>query len=107
MLALVCLCLCQFVHPRPAPPLSEEQCREEQIAAELSRQRMEHLRRLAGSSFEDPVSGRAAQGRTVCSLLHCVFCFCLFLQPPCEGTVRVQVMGELGECEGAGDGGAG
>ena len=65
---------------------------------------MEHLRRLAGSSFEDPVSGRAAQGRTVCSLLHCVFCFCLFLQPPCEGTVRVQVMGELGECEGKGDG---
>ena len=30
----------------------------------------------------------------------------LFLQP-LEGTVRVQVVGELGECEGAGGRGAG
>lgn len=73
MPALVCLCLCQFVHPRPAPPLSEEQCREEQIAAELSRQRMDHLRRLAGSLFEDPVSG--GQHREGVSVLYSIVCF--------------------------------
>jgi len=53
-----------FVHSHLALPPSEEQCREDRIAAELSKQRTQHLRGLAGSSFEDPVRN-SCKGRGV------------------------------------------
>ena len=96
-------CLFAFGHSHLAPPPSEEQCREDRIAAELSKQRIQHLSRLAGSSFEDPVRS-SCKGRGC--LAFSFICVCFLLQPCDEGSVRVQVVGELGECEGVGGGGA-
>ena len=65
-----------FVHSHPAPPSSEDQCREDRIAAELSKQRMETLGRLAGSSFEDPVRG-GCKGRERRVVVYSSSCFVL------------------------------